>query len=124
MVKNCEICGGVKTLYKRNYNDREYIYWNCLPCKAEKARNVRKDLKKKKQRLLDFKRIDLMRSDELNLSIKEFVREVERKRFYVDIIDCYRLISLYVDKFGIKYYDHLSQEDELCLMWEELKSVE
>jgi len=126
MSLNCNKCGGVKTLQKRKYVNKGvvnvYEYYYCNACIAEKARNVRKGikfLKVKTAALVERKRI-LKPADELNLNIKEFVCDVERKRLYVDVVDCYKLISLFVDRFGIQY-PNLSTEDELVWMWEKLR---
>lgn len=56
------------------------------------------------------------------IEIKNFIDKVEKCRGYVDHIDAYRLISHYVDVFGVKYMNKLSIEDELILYYDELKS--
>jgi hypothetical protein len=55
--------------------------------------------------------------------IKLFIEQVNKQSGWINEVDAFRLLSLYVEKFGVKYYDKLSIEDELCLMWEDLKKT-
>jgi len=50
----------------------------------------------------------------------DFIEKVKRQNYLIDGIDSWRLVHFFTDKFGVKYYDKLTLEDELCLMWEKL----
>jgi hypothetical protein len=60
---------------------------------------------------------------DIDKDIKSFIECVNKQGGWINEVEAFKLVSLYVDKFGIKCYDRLSIEDELCLMWEELKGV-
>jgi len=108
-VKVCKKCGVEKDLqdYYVKYNSGVGHYLKtCKECK-----NAPK-------KVYSFTKVKDIDSD-----IKLFIERVNRQGGYIDEIDAFRLLSLYVDKFGVKYYDDLSIEDELCLMWEDLKKI-
>lgn len=54
--------------------------------------------------------------------VEIFINKIQRQSGFVDVIDAYKLISHYVDIFGIKYMDKLDIEEELMCYYEELKS--
>ncbi len=51
---------------------------------------------------------------------EELLEKIERQAGYIDVIDAYRLISVYTDEFGI-LKTTLSVEDELIYMYMKLK---
>lgn len=47
---------------------------------------------------------------------KDFIEKVKRQSGFIDVVDAYRLIHFFTEKWGIKFTD-FSTEDELCYMW-------
>jgi hypothetical protein len=54
---------------------------------------------------------------------KDFIEKVKRQGGWVDIVDVYRLIDLYTERFGILFTE-LSIEDELMYMWIKIQEVD
>jgi hypothetical protein len=52
--------------------------------------------------------------------IEILLEDLERKRYWVDLLDCYKIIDTFIDIYGVKY-TKLSVEDELCYMLEKIK---
>lgn len=52
---------------------------------------------------------------------KDFIEKVNKQRGFIDAVDAWRLIHFFTEKWGVMYYDKLSIEDELCLMWMKLQ---
>jgi hypothetical protein len=42
--------------------------------------------------------------------IYEFLREIKRKCYYVDMVDAYKLVSYYTDVFGYEEFDNVEYE--------------
>ena len=55
------------------------------------------------------------------IEAKLFVERIEKNSGYVDFVDTYRLISYYVDIFGIQFTHKLSIEEELIIYYDKLK---
>lgn len=51
---------------------------------------------------------------------KDFIEKVERQRGWVDLIDIYRLIHFFTEKWGVEI-TNLPIEDELMYMWMKLR---
>jgi hypothetical protein len=109
----CYKCGIEKDMedfcVRYNYKGRSTSYKYILKCNECKP-NISKRVKK-------------LCNAEMEKDMKYFIRKIELRGGHIDEVDAFRLVNFYVYKFGIKYYDKLSIEDELCLMWEELKGV-
>jgi hypothetical protein len=48
--------------------------------------------------------------------------EVERKRYYLELVDCYRLAHYHIDVFGYKE-TNMSIDKELTTMYKELRRL-
>jgi hypothetical protein len=55
------------------------------------------------------------------MTTNELIEKIKRQSYYIDHVDAFRLISHYVDIYGVRYWDNLSIEDELLLMFNELR---
>jgi hypothetical protein len=110
----CRGCGIEKDmedfLVRYDYKGRSSLYryvLTCNDCKPNISKHKCKELFNPK----------------IERDIKYFIKKIELRGGHIDEVDAFRLVNFYVYKFGIKYYEKLSIEDELCLMWEELKGV-
>lgn len=75
------------------------------------------------ERIVDKLPTELTNDDKVNIDeIRLFINRVNNNSGYVDFVDAFRLISYYIDVFGIKYMDRFSIEDELMYYYEQLKS--
>jgi hypothetical protein len=52
--------------------------------------------------------------------IEILLEDLERKRYWVDLLDCYKIIDTFIDIYGVKY-TNFSVEDELFYMVEKIK---
>jgi hypothetical protein len=103
VCKKCRVEKDIKEFYIEYKNGNNYYLKKCKLCKENS------------KKVCSINNIDN--------DIKLFIESVNKQNGWINEIDAFRLLSLYVDKFGVKYYDNLNIEDELCLMWEELKKV-
>lgn len=55
------------------------------------------------------------------MEVKNFIEGLKSRGGFADVIDAYKLISFYVDVYGVIYMDKLSIEEELMFYYEELK---
>jgi hypothetical protein len=130
-VRKCKGCSEEKPLddfYRTKIKGKEYIRWNCTTC--HNAGIKTKYVSKKKEKPKKVKRVDVIkirrekeRLERLSFEneVRLFINEMDaRKRGYFDVVDIYRLIHYYTELKGVIYTD-LSIEDELMMMWEELK---
>lgn len=46
----------------------------------------------------------------ITTEIYDFLREIKRKCYYVDIVDCYRLVSYYTEVFGYEEWNDIEYE--------------
>jgi hypothetical protein len=109
MIRVCKKCGIEKPLsdFASKYgNGVTHYLLKCDVCRSEA------------KKAYSFTKVKSIDSD-----IKLFIERVNKQGGWIDEVDAFRLLSLYVDKFGVKYYEKLDIEEELCLMWEDLKKV-
>ena len=55
------------------------------------------------------------------LTHKQLLRKLEIQNGQADLVDAFRIVALYTELYGVKYYEKLSIEEELILMYEKLK---
>lgn len=128
----CKKCGIDKDqseyqLYE--YKGREYRRKECITCfkigrknyymnntEKFKEAKIRCNLKKGVVKKRLPKEVYLTGND-----IDSFIKKIKRQAGYADVVDVYRLTHIYTFIYGIKFHENVSVEDQLILMWEELK---
>lgn len=53
---------------------------------------------------------------------EELIKKIERQRGYIDAVDAFAVVSIFTDLYGVKYYDNLTIEEELIVMWDKIKN--
>jgi integrase len=129
ICKKCGLDKDTSEYLVYTIKEKEYIRRECTPCfkkgrrqyymnnperfkQAKLRSNLKKGLVKKR-----VPKPVYLTDEDINI----FINKLKRQAGYADVIDIYRLIHIYTIIFGVKYYDHLSIEDQLILMWSELK---
>jgi hypothetical protein len=105
----------------RNCNEiRNEAYFNW----SRATKDSRKYYKLKKCKVCLGKKIQQSKIVEYTLQpeIINFLNEVERKRYYLEIVDCYRLAHYHIEVFGYKE-TNMSIDKELTTMYKELRRL-
>ena len=93
------------------------MYYRKNKCRVcLKAEGKVKDEKRNSKILIE----DTFNLEPINDRLENLIADIEMKRGYADIIDCYKVIDVYVDIFGVEYTE-LKTEDEVMYMYTKLK---
>lgn len=108
-VRTCQECNKE---YKNKGNNQIYCSKRCW--KIQYSKRTKVEIKVGRYTMA---RAENLQPNKVGMKFKQelknFLFELKRKCYYLDAIDCYKLISYYVEIWGVWYFDRASLEEEL-----------
>ena len=97
------------------YQNKDLTFFSyCKPCFLQYTKT--RKMYKKKQDLIVV-------GSSLIKSIKNLINKIEGQRGWVDTIDIMKLVHLRTEALGVKFYKNVTVENEMILIWGELKEL-
>jgi hypothetical protein len=124
-MKNCKVCSNLLPesrfyylgYFKKKSGEKAFSSY-CKKCNSERVNKNKSPKQYKPRRTKQAIREEILVD---SISIYHLVKRIEYNNYKVDYIDCFRIVSLYIDLYGDDLGEYFCEREQLEIMIFKLK---